>query len=94
VPITAKCIDRVKAWVIYAGIGIATDLLTLLIPIPVIWQLQMSKREKMFVCAIFGVGTMVCVGSINRMLTINEFITAPDVTYTEGVQGMWSMSVQ
>ena len=44
-------------WTI-AGTDIFLDLVTVLLPLPMIWGLQMSRKRKWIVTGIFGLGAL------------------------------------
>ena len=53
-----KCVDTISMW--YAGSvsDIILDLLILLMPIPVVWQLHLPTKQKIGVLAMFFLGTV------------------------------------
>lgn len=50
------CFDRMRWYLGSAFINPAFDLLTLLLPMPVIWRLQMTRRKKISVTIVFVLG--------------------------------------
>lgn len=42
-------------------VNVVLEFLTMLVPIPIIWQLSLPKRQRLAVIAIFGLGFVVCV---------------------------------
>lgn len=55
------CINRGGIYIAQATIGIVTDVLLLVLPIPTVVGLQMNTRKKLGVTAIFAVGSMYVV---------------------------------
>lgn len=51
-----KCIDRSSVYQATAIIGAITDAMVLAVPIPVVLPLQISKRQKIGLIAIFCIG--------------------------------------
>jgi len=41
-----------------SGIAIATDVIVAVLPIPVIWRLNMKRRTRIYLVAILSVGWM------------------------------------
>ncbi len=54
----ATCIDQSMKYMALSVFNIIIDVFTLVLPIPVIARLQMPKRQKMSVCAIFATGSL------------------------------------
>jgi hypothetical protein len=52
------CLPSGGVWFTNAGIQIATDLVILILPMPLIWRLQMPRRQKYGVFTVFGLGIM------------------------------------
>ncbi|KAI0895215.1 hypothetical protein F4806DRAFT_92608 [Annulohypoxylon nitens] len=62
------CLDsNLLGWMNAIG-NLVTDLIILLLPIPVVWRLNLKKERKWAVIAIFGLGFFTCVVSICRMV--------------------------
>jgi hypothetical protein len=58
VSIKGKCLDRKTLYSMTIIPNIVTDVVMLILPIPIILKLQMSRRTKIGVLATFLVGTM------------------------------------
>ena len=52
------CINQNAFYVTGGSIGMVLDIWTLLIPIPMLWQLQMPRRQKFAFTAIFTIGLL------------------------------------
>jgi hypothetical protein len=55
-----RCINQVGTWVANAVSTIASDLATLILPIPQVWRLQLRKSDKIALTVAFGLGSL-CV---------------------------------
>lgn len=53
---TAKCIRITDFYYANAAINIATDLTILVLPLRILWGLHMPLRQRMSLCALFGLG--------------------------------------
>lgn len=63
-------------------INIFTDVLTTLLPMPLIWKLQMPARQRLAVMAIFGLGIIVDVaGAIRTYYVWESMIASYDETW-------------
>ncbi|KAK8131374.1 hypothetical protein PG984_007812 [Apiospora sp. TS-2023a] len=73
-----------------ASVGnIVTDFVILILPIPVVLQLNMGTAQKVATLGIFAVGSFACVVSILRLVLLPS---AHDVTYTAAVTASWTLA--
>lgn len=56
--IPGHCIDVRKTWQANAGFNIASDLMILVLPMPAIHSLQMSRKPKLGLIFLFGLGSL------------------------------------
>ena len=52
----ATCLDQLTKYMALSVLNIIIDVLTLILPIPIVVRLQMPRRQKITVCAIFATG--------------------------------------
>ncbi|KAF5667068.1 hypothetical protein FHETE_5771 [Fusarium heterosporum] len=78
------CIDVGRFFVILAIINLATNVIVLLIPIPEVLKLQMSKGKKAAVFGIMALGGLVCVASAIRVYYLDIYSTKLDSTWAMG----------
>jgi len=84
------CIDTAKFWFANAGFSIATDIMILLLPMPLVWKLEVPVTQKVALVAVFTVGIFAVITSCMRVTTLDLFATSPDNTYNiENV--MWTI---
>lgn len=60
------CRDEGAIIVACAAISSVQDLLICMLPIFLVWNLQISRRQKVALCGIFGMGLITCVCGIMR----------------------------
>ncbi|KAK3359581.1 hypothetical protein B0T25DRAFT_621071 [Lasiosphaeria hispida] len=75
--VKGRCLDSPTIWYIMAGVNLATDFAILIMPMPAIKSLQLPRRQKFMLIAIFGLGFFPCAISIYRVRTLH---TATDTT--------------
>ncbi|KAJ5880796.1 uncharacterized protein N7473_011849 [Penicillium subrubescens] len=63
-----KCLDQRKVIIADSVISIAGDLWILVLPVPLIWSLQMTSAKKMRVIGILGAGGLATGFSIWRLV--------------------------
>src|SRR5690606_17906395 len=51
-----KCFDLMTMLVWFGGINAVTDVLTLLLPMPLVWRVQLPLRQKVVLGGIFALG--------------------------------------
>lgn len=79
--IPGTCINNEYFWYANAGFSIATDLIILFIPMPLIYGLQVPRIQKAALVLVFALGGFVVITSCLRMTTINLAAVTPDTTY-------------
>ena len=56
--IPGHCINYTKAGLAYGSMNVTSDLLIFVLPLPIVWRLVLSRREKIGVTVIFLSGAM------------------------------------
>ncbi|KAK4149866.1 integral membrane protein [Chaetomidium leptoderma] len=75
------CIDTAKFWFANAGFSIATDVIILLLPMPLLWKLEAPNAQKYALMVVFTIGVVTVIASCLRVTTLDLFATSPDNTY-------------
>ncbi|KAG9253094.1 uncharacterized protein F5Z01DRAFT_174234 [Emericellopsis atlantica] len=86
---TAKCINRPVFYFAQAGLGIATDVITVLIPLPWLKSLKLPTRQKFYVAIMLTMGAFVCVISGIRLQSLKVLLNDPDLTRNTVLALMW-----
>ncbi|KAF2739810.1 hypothetical protein EJ04DRAFT_294907 [Polyplosphaeria fusca] len=86
----ARCINQFAMWFTNAGINIATDFAIIILPMPVIRSLNLARRQKQALIAIFAIGGLVCVVSILRLQSLVAISNSKDQTYDNPPAATWS----
>ena len=63
-----SCIDQLTFYLVQSGLAVLTDILILLIPPAMMWNLRMKRRKKVAVWAILSLGWIVTVVGIVRIV--------------------------
>lgn len=76
------CIVLVQADYAYGSMNVASDVLMFLLPLPMVWQLRLSPREKLGLVFVFMSGIAYATYSIqpNPTLANGEELTSPAAT--------------
>ncbi|KAI0140576.1 hypothetical protein BJ166DRAFT_604139 [Pestalotiopsis sp. NC0098] len=87
--IQGTCIDNGKFWYANGGFSIATDLLILLLPMPLVYALQIPRVQKAALMLVFTLGIFVVITSCLRLTTLNSQARTPDPTF-DIASTMWT----
>ncbi|KAK3325949.1 hypothetical protein B0H66DRAFT_580695 [Apodospora peruviana] len=68
-------------WFANTGLHIGTDILLYVLPLPVIINLQIKTRQKIFLYSIFALGFLVCAISVVRLWDLVEEYKRVDFTF-------------
>ncbi|CEL04805.1 hypothetical protein ASPCAL05930 [Aspergillus calidoustus] len=82
------CINSLALW--QAILNIVTDFLMLLIPIPLLWALQLPLLQKLSLGLIFALGSAAMITSIVRITYIMNILDKVDFTWYEATVCVWS----
>lgn len=66
------CVGVAAMNTILRAINIVTDWCLLLLPMAVIWKVQMSWAKKARLCGAFGFGGVACVGSVMTLVAKSQ----------------------
>ncbi|KAF2264402.1 hypothetical protein CC78DRAFT_616826 [Lojkania enalia] len=75
------CINELASWFANAAINIVTDLMIVILPIPVIKNLNLPKKQKRLLMGVFAFGVVVCIISIVRLHSLLVITTSKDQSY-------------
>ncbi|KAK6342483.1 hypothetical protein TWF718_007886 [Orbilia javanica] len=66
-------LDSKMAQIALGGVSVVTDILLWLMPLPIVWQLDLGKREKVLAVITFGIAAVACVVSAFRLRAIQMY---------------------
>lgn len=66
----SKCIDQRAVFTVDAVISVVTDLVILLLPTPLIWSLQMSRKKRMRITGMLCAGGVATGFSVYRLVLV------------------------
>jgi hypothetical protein len=87
--LTAVCINRPVFYFAQAGLGIATDVITVLIPVPWLRTLKLPTRQKVGVGFMLTMGASVCIISGVRLQSLGVLLKDSDLTHNTVLALMW-----
>lgn len=85
------CVDINVFYLCNAALNIFTDVLTYTLPIKVIFNLQIPRKQKIALVFTLSLGLFACVSSIIRITYIPAMLSSPDSTYVISGAMYWSV---
>ncbi|TRX97265.1 hypothetical protein FHL15_002059 [Xylaria flabelliformis] len=80
---TGTCLDINASFLSLTVLNLVADLLVLVVPIPEILALQMTRKKKIGVCGVMLLGGLVCVVSAVRIWAFYRFTVEADLTWVQ-----------
>lgn len=71
--IHGTCVDLGTEYFVAGITNVLTDITILILPMPLVWQLQTSKTRRWLVIGTFMLGGCACIISIIRLVYVREF---------------------
>ncbi|KAL2823296.1 hypothetical protein BDW59DRAFT_163458 [Aspergillus cavernicola] len=76
----ASCLDQRAALIADSVISMVSDILILVLPLPLTWSLQMSRNKKLRVIGMLSAGGLATAFSIYRLVLVLRDGSSPDIT--------------
>ncbi|KAI1807881.1 hypothetical protein F4811DRAFT_503530 [Daldinia bambusicola] len=87
--VPGTCFDRKAVDVSSASINIASHILILILPHPVIWKLNMTARKKINVSLVFAIGILALISGVFRLVATVQYFQTQDATYAISRMAVW-----
>ncbi|KAF4254492.1 hypothetical protein CNMCM8812_004744 [Aspergillus fumigatus] len=84
------CLDKKALWFSNSAIHIFTDILILVFPMPSLKNLQLPRRQRYALMAVFALGSFVLITSILRLKSLMVISNSSDPTYDNPGAAKWS----
>lgn len=75
------CLDVTALAYANSGFAVAQDLLLIILPICMLWNLNMNRRKKVLIALMFAVGSLGLVATFVRLSTLHVFGDLEDPTW-------------
>ncbi|CAG8150323.1 unnamed protein product [Penicillium salamii] len=76
--VKGKCIDTVSFYYAIAGTNLAFDIAIFVLPMPVLWKLQLRQKEKIVLTGLFALGFFVTIIQIARIFQVKNLKVVTD----------------
>ncbi|ORY68845.1 uncharacterized protein BCR38DRAFT_424486 [Pseudomassariella vexata] len=83
------CINRAALYIVTAVLGILTDVILLVLPIPMVLGLQMPNLQKAGLLLMFTIGSLTVVTSIVRLVILLPVLTNTDQPWAIAFPCTW-----
>ncbi|KXG46038.1 uncharacterized protein PGRI_048940 [Penicillium griseofulvum] len=84
------CLPDGPVWFTNAGIQTFTDLVIVALPLPLLWKLQLPKKQKWGMLVVFSLGIFIVATSAGRLYELNIMVNGGDFTEANAQAAMWS----
>lgn len=80
--VKARYCHKVDVYWANTGMHLGTDYLIFALPIPVLYRLNLPRRQKMALFAVFALGFLVCAISVFRLIDLIQTTAKPDIDFS------------
>ncbi|ORY03759.1 hypothetical protein BCR34DRAFT_573318 [Clohesyomyces aquaticus] len=88
--IPGKCINTPVLLQVSGLFNTITDALILLVPIRAVWDLKMTIKKKVAVCAVFGIGCIAPIFSVIGFIYRYRVAKSLDLSYNNPLMLLWA----
>ncbi|KAJ5909697.1 hypothetical protein N7504_004340 [Penicillium tannophilum] len=90
-PVAVKhCLPKGPVWFSNAAMQIFSDVVILILPMPLLYKLQLPRPQKIGIMLVFGVGVFVIATSSARLYELSTMVNGRDFTKTNAAAAVWS----
>ncbi|KAF9878008.1 integral membrane protein [Colletotrichum karsti] len=89
ITVKGTCIGKMIPMMTLGAANIIIDIIILLIPVRVVWSLQMARRQKVSLVLLFATGGFVCAAAIQRTVILPPLLESSDYTWDVPPQMIW-----
>lgn len=75
-----SCLDQTAALIADSVISVVSDIIILILPLPLTWSLQMSRNRKLRVIGLLGAGGLATAFSLYRLVLVLTSGSSPNQT--------------
>ena len=84
-----NCIDRPPVYMLQAIMGGVTDIMLMLLPLPTLFRLQMSWKQKAAILCWFGTGLVTLGAAVARLVILIPSLQNADTTFVLAQGTLW-----
>ncbi|CUS13283.1 unnamed protein product [Tuber aestivum] len=84
-----RCWDITIVYYFNSASSIFTDVVVTILPLPLMLRLELPKRQKFGLCAIFSLGGFVCATGVVRLIELPNPFASKDITWDTASTMLW-----
>ncbi|KAJ5194840.1 uncharacterized protein N7498_008278 [Penicillium cinerascens] len=85
-----NCLNFEAVWFFNASMNIATDVTLLIMPMPLLAQLQLPRMQKIALMGVFAMGILVVITSVLRLSSLRIVAKSTDTSYSNVGAAYWT----
>lgn len=89
--VPGRCFQFKTADITYSAMNIASDFFIMILPLPMIWNLQLWRKGKIGISLVFLSGAFACAVAIIRINYVLRDLFAVDRSWNAGKTFLWSV---
>ena len=86
-----QCVSLVPPDIAWGAMSMASDFAIAILPLPIIWHLQLSKRDKILTSLVFLTGLIAFAVALTRWIFATVDLTSDDKTWIAGLTFLFSV---
>lgn len=86
----SSCLNMDQIWVIGGSLNAVTDIVALSLPLPLLWNLHVTKEKRLQLIGVFLLGGFVCIVSVVRCVELAKVSASVDSSYAYATTIIWS----
>ncbi|KAF2443255.1 hypothetical protein P171DRAFT_433553 [Karstenula rhodostoma CBS 690.94] len=84
-----ECINKASLYIATGVLNIITDIMVLVLPIPMVVGLQMVRSRKIMLILLFSIGSITCITSAVRVALLPPMLTTTDSSWDTVYPSLW-----
>ncbi|KAF2843411.1 hypothetical protein M501DRAFT_903162, partial [Patellaria atrata CBS 101060] len=86
-----SCLDDAAVYFTAGSISVVQDILAVILPMILVWKLQMTRRQKIAVGIIFSLGIVTCITCAMRLIYLHRILyTTYDISWESESAWVWT----
>ncbi|EPE34577.1 hypothetical protein GLAREA_10271 [Glarea lozoyensis ATCC 20868] len=83
------CIDHISFFLSASLIGLFLDVIIMVMPMPMLWGLNLPLHKRLALTLMFGMGAFICIITILRAASNQQF-DYNDIPYSAAMDALWT----
>ncbi|KAK8169630.1 hypothetical protein IWX90DRAFT_184693 [Phyllosticta citrichinensis] len=88
--VSGTCINYMAIWYMHAGMSILSDILIIITPLPIIFNMNLEKKKKISLAVTFAIGGFGLITSVIRLYCLHKLFLVTDKTLYNPLPALWS----